>query len=141
MNTVDALIEAALHEQAVAHADNSTVIQYALQEMMKKRVSPQVAAKRTATKLNGGTNMFIDPSNPTDIDPKKLEQNIWDYLVDKAVSLLPRVRVDNDSYDYPVGATAQTFSQQSNAKFKDELTKRVEKRLGKSIVQYVQDRG
>lgn len=58
------------------HSRHPTVVQYAVHELFKRK-SPKTAAENTARKLNGGTNMFIDVSSDTDIDPKELEEALW----------------------------------------------------------------
>ena len=66
------------------HSTHRTVVEYAVQEMFKGK-SPKVAAENTARKLNGGTNMFIDVTNETDIDPTELEEALWQNMADYAV--------------------------------------------------------
>lgn len=71
-------------ERAVANpADRSThgsVVTYAMQEVWKGK-SPATAAKYTAKKLSGGPNMFLgSPTEDVHVDPKVLEEAIWNYL-------------------------------------------------------------
>jgi len=65
------------------HSLNQTVVQYAVQQMFKGK-SPAIAARNTAQRLNGGTNMFIDSAHEVDIDPVELEEALWENMADYA---------------------------------------------------------
>lgn len=67
------------------HSLNQTVVQYAVQEMFKGK-SPAVAARNTAQRLNGGTNMFIDSAHEVGIDPTELEDALWKNMADYATA-------------------------------------------------------
>jgi hypothetical protein len=65
------------------HSTNDVVVEYAMQVLIKGKKSPKVAAMTTMKKLNGGTNMMIDPhAKAINIDPRKLEDAIWGRLAD-----------------------------------------------------------
>ena len=109
-----------------------TVVEYAVQELMKGK-SPKVAAARTAKKLSGSENMFLGPGVSV-IDPKILEEALWERLVEFAVNL-----AKSQDVEWAVASTLQHFEQEPlawpekpNNKMRAELQKRVEKVFGKS---------
>lgn len=58
---------------------NGTVVEYAVLNLFK-RMSVEKAARVTAEKLSGKSNIFIG-GGITSIDPKRLETAIWDRLI------------------------------------------------------------
>lgn len=117
--------------QTKDHSRNETVVEYTAQEMIKRGVSPAVAAKRTAKKLSGNKNMFIDPTHPTLIDPKKLEGAIWDRIVETVVQSLGRMKSGKELI--ALRSAEGTFHQQKNKKFISTLKAKVEAKTGKVI--------
>jgi hypothetical protein len=74
-------------EEAVSEPDHSsdpTVLEYAMQTIQKGK-SPSAAAKSTAKKLSGTSNLFIGGSGQVSIDPKKLEAAIWERMVAQVI--------------------------------------------------------
>lgn len=104
------------------HSTHSTVVEYAVRFLFKRK-SPKVAAKLTAQKLSGGTNMFIGGAAETVVvDPEKLESAIWDRLVSKALKNIATFKAGKE--DYAVGAVVDYFN----------LGKRDAANLGKLVV-------
>jgi hypothetical protein len=93
--------------EGVDQSTNSTVVEYAVQEMLKGK-SPAAAAKRTVKKLSGGTNMFIGPG-VVQIDPKALEAALWDRMAETAIKVLPQYAAGKEHY--VLGGTLLRFSQ------------------------------
>jgi len=77
---------AAHQKRADDFSDDSTVVEYAARQLMKrKRTTVAKAAKETAEALSGGTNLFIGGGHrEVEIDPRKLESALWEYLVEFA---------------------------------------------------------
>jgi len=65
-------------------SEDETVVEYAAQELMKRKSSSVAAvAKYTAKRLSGGVNAFIGGGHQeVEIDPRLLEQALWEYLSD-----------------------------------------------------------
>ena len=92
---------------------------------MFKGQSLSRAAKTTAQKLSGGTNMFLG-SGVTLIDPKKLEEALWSRLVDIVVKGIPKFKVGKEHV--ALDATLQRFSQKPA--LRAELKRRVIQVMG-----------
>lgn len=105
-------------------SDNPTVVEYAAQTMLKGK-SPSAAAKDTAKKHNGSENMFFGPGVSL-IDPKKLENALWDRLIDLVIKNMGKMK--EGMGHFALDGTIQQFSQKSPVRA--ELKKRVIKRLG-----------
>jgi L-alanine-DL-glutamate epimerase-like enolase superfamily enzyme len=86
---------------------NPTVVEYAVQDLFKGK-SPAAAAKHTAKKLSGGTNMFLGPGITT-IDPKALEAALWDRMAEYAARGVPKYTGGREHY--ALGGTLQFFKQ------------------------------
>ncbi len=117
------------HTPNARHSTHGTVIEYAVQEMFKGK-SPSVAAKNTAAKLNGGTNMFIDSVNETDIDPRELE----DALLDRMSSYAAQGRVAPGQELGAVRGALMNFNQWQwgkppKVKLEQELLRRLQQKL------------
>jgi len=124
--------------KSVDKSSNPTVVQYAIQGMIKRGSSVAAAAKRTSERLSGGSNMFLGaPTDIVSIDSKKLEIALWDYLVDHVIKAIDHIKPGKE--DFALGGARNTFNQKS-AKFEDELRKRVETKLGKTLEQLGQER-
>lgn len=82
------------YDRRTASSDRSThptVVEYAMQEIMKKKVAPETAAKTTAVKHSGSENMFFGPGVST-IEPRVLTEAIYERFVDLVTQSLPRVK-------------------------------------------------
>jgi len=112
-------------EGATDRSTDPTVIQYAVQFMFKGK-RPALAAKATARKLSGQKNMFLGPGE-TLIDPKKLEEALWENLVDVVLKGMKGMKPGKEHF--ALLATIEQFNQ--NPKEKGNLKKRVIKRLRK----------
>lgn len=112
--------------QATDRSTNSTVVEYAVQTMMKKRKSPAAAAKDTAAKHNGSENMFFGPG-VVEIDPKKLEEAIWDRMVDYAIKGMSKMK--EGMGHFALDGTMDLFKQKTPS-VRAELKKRVIQQLG-----------
>jgi hypothetical protein len=121
-----------------SNSTDPTVVEYAVQYLFKKK-SISAAAKMTAKKLSGGTNYFIDGGRTVvSIDPKKLEDAIYERIVDKCLTWLASTAKGHES-SVLLGA-ANHYNQMSspewkpgwgpNEKFVKELRKRIIARLG-----------
>jgi len=89
-----------LLKQASDHSTNETVVEYAVQ-LLFKRAGVEKAAKTTAEKLSGGTNLFIGGGHePVNIDPKKLEAAIWDRLVKFTLKSMERVKPGKEDFAF-----------------------------------------
>lgn len=106
---------------------NPTIVEYAVQTMLKKRKDPAFAAKDTAQKHSGTENMFFGPGI-THIDAGKLEDAIWDRMVDIVVKNIPKMREGVEHF--ALDGTMQQFNQKK-IKVRAELKKRVVRRLGR----------
>jgi hypothetical protein len=122
-------ISGQLDEAVAGHSAHETVVEYAVRFMFKRK-SPAAAAKLTAEKLGGSTNMVIGGGRETlVIDPKRLEAAIWDRLVAHAIENFGRVKAGKE--DFALGMTADHFklSKANEAK----LEKLVVKRIGRPL--------
>lgn len=72
------------------HSSHPTVVEYGAREMMKGK-TPATAAKSTTKKLSGFPNLMIDPLM-VNIDPKKLEAELWKRLVGMVIQYIGNVR-------------------------------------------------
>ena len=108
------------------HSTHPTVVQYGVQHMLKGK-SPWVAAKVTAQKLNGYTNLFISSDAPTKIDPVLLEKALWDYLADGVIEQFQKIKPGKE--DYALDAKIQQFRQ--SPKIRPRLKAIVIEKLGK----------
>lgn len=105
-----------LAESGTDHSEHPTVVEYAVRFLFKKK-SPAVAAKMTAQRLGGAPNTFIGGGiTPVQIDPKKLENAIYERMVKRALEL--------DDVEKGIRATLFQFSQ-SGKRVEKELTRRV----------------
>lgn len=97
---------------------SETVVQYAVRELFKGK-SPAVAAKTTAKKLSGGTNMFLGPGI-TLIDPVKLEEALWKHMLKYALDGTKHYTPGMEQHS--MGGTAEYFNLKKSpallAKFK-----------------------
>lgn len=108
------------------HSTNGTVVEYAVQEMFKKK-SPSAAAKSTVKKLGGYKNVFVGGgSEPLDIDEKELEEALWDRLANYTASAIPRFKAGKEHY--ALGGTISHFEQKPSIRKK--LKERVIASLG-----------
>jgi len=99
-----------------------TVVEYGVREMMKGK-SPQVAARNTAKKLGGHPNMLLgSPTEPVAIDPRRLEEALFERIVGLAKENLARFKPGAEAM--AVGAAVDHFRQKSR------VEKAVRKRLG-----------
>jgi len=90
MNKLLAMARLLGESDGTDRSDSGVVVQYAVQFQFKGK-SPAAAAKATAKKLSGHTNMFLGPG-VTLIDPKKLEQALWSNMVDSALEGAKRMK-------------------------------------------------
>jgi hypothetical protein len=113
------------HLQANDRSTNPTVVEYAVQTMFKGK-SPSVAAKDTAKKHHGTENRFFGPGK-SEIDPKKLEDALWERLVDYTIAAIPRIKEGKEHF--ALDGTIDHFKQARGVR--KELKKRVVKKLGR----------
>lgn len=102
-----------------------TVVEYAVQSMFKGQ-SLQQAAKTTAKKLSGGTNMFLGPG-VTLINPKSLEEALWTRLVTLAVTAIPKFKAGKEHY--AIDGILSQFNQKP--KLRAEFKKRIVAAIGR----------
>lgn len=105
---------------------NSTIVEYAVQNLFKGQ-SPAKAAKTTAKKHSGSENMFFG-AGVTLIDPAKLEDALWDRLVDFNLKGLASFKADKAHWT--LDSTLQHFRQAASQR--PELKQRVIARLGRN---------
>lgn len=107
---------------------NGTVIEYAVQELFKRK-SLKKAAELTAKKLSGAPNMFlgVHPPNVVKIDVKRLEEALWDRLVDGVLKGVAAFKADKAHW--ALDATLTQFHQRPT--LRAELKRRVIERLGR----------
>jgi len=116
-------------------SNDPTVVEYAVQEMMKGK-SPSTAAKNTAQRLSGGTNLFIGGGAVSvEIDPKKLESALWDRLADVVAKSIPKYKEGKEHL--AIQGTLFHFNQfkmgkPPPAKLVAELRKRVIAKMGRN---------
>lgn len=113
------------HLQANDRSTHPTVVEYAIQTMFKGK-SPSAAAKDTVKKHHGTENMFFGPGK-SEIDARKLEDAIWDRLVDYTIAAIHRVKEGKEHF--ALDGTIDHFKQAKGVR--KELKKRVIKKLGK----------
>lgn len=114
------------HTPNADHSRHPTVVEYAVQEMFKRK-SIKTAAASTAAKLNGHSNMFIDPSGAlVEIDTRSLESALWDRLAESAIRSLKSYKAGKE--DWAVDGTLQYFKQ--SPKLKAQLKARIVDALG-----------
>ncbi len=122
---LDAEIAEALGKDQSTHG---TVIEYAVQELFKRK-TPKKAAEITAAKLSGAPNMFlgVHPPDVVKIDAKKLEEALWDRLVDAVLKGVASFKADKAHW--ALDATLTQFHQRPT--LRAELKRRVIERLGR----------
>jgi hypothetical protein len=76
--------------ERVDKSNHPTVVEYAVRDLFKGK-SPAAAARFTAKKLSGSENLFLG-SGVVDIDPKVLEDNLWERMAASAVSAIPHLK-------------------------------------------------
>jgi len=97
--------------QAKDVTDHPTLIEYGVQEMLKgKGRSPEVAAKVTRRRLEGGSNMMLgSPTQPVTINEDRLAAHLFNRIVEQAkkniASFKPGAR------DMAIGAAVDGFKQ------------------------------
>lgn len=77
---------------SIDRSTHPTVVEYAVQNLFKGQ-SPKKAAENTAKKLSGHENMFLG-SGITTIDPRTLEDALWDRLVDFTLKGIASFKAD-----------------------------------------------
>jgi len=93
----------------VDRTDHPTVVEYGVQEMMKRK-SPLTAARNTAKKLSGYPNMLLGaPADPVYIDPRRLEQLLFDRIVEQAQKNVRDFKPGAE--DMAIGAAIDLFRQ------------------------------
>lgn len=107
------------------HSQHPTVVDYATQTMMRGK-SPAAAARATAKSLGGVSNLFISPVDPVQIDPAKLEEALWNRLVEFTVQGMSSMKAGFEHY--ALDGTIAHFHQA--AKIRAILKDRVIAQLG-----------
>jgi hypothetical protein len=113
-----------LEAEGTDRSTSDTVVQYAVQFQFKGK-SPSAAAKATAAKLSGHTNMFLG-SGVTVIDPKKLEQALWDNMVDFALAGAKHMTPGKEY----IAAKATAYHFRLSPRMEEKLAALVAKRKG-----------
>jgi len=109
---------------------HSTIVEYAVQEMIKKKIPPETAAKTTAKKHSGSENIFFGPGM-TLIDPRPLTEALYDRLVGEVIKSIPRMKpgMGHFALDGVVqrfyGWPPKPFVKKVRAKLKELVTRRV----------------
>lgn len=83
-----------LSEDKTTH---DTVIEYAVQEMIKRGGGPAKAAKSTARKLSGSENLFLG-AGIVEIDATRLEELLWERLTGFVCEQVGRVKAEKSHY-------------------------------------------
>ena len=91
----------------IDRSTNATVIEYAVQDLMKG-MSPAAAAKHTTKKLGGTDNFFLGPGVSV-IDVKTLEAALWDRLTEFAAKRVTSFKEGKEHY--ALDGTIQHFHQ------------------------------
>lgn len=112
-----------MQQEGIDRSTDSTVVEYAVQEMFKRK-TPRTAARNTAKKLSGYENMFLG-SGVSVIDAKKLEEALWERMVTFAMDRIQKVRPGMEHF--AIGGTADHFRQ--GKAIEQELDRRVRERL------------
>ena len=122
---LDAEIAEALGKDQSTH---STVVEYAVQNLFKGK-TPKASAAATAKKLSGGPNMFlgVHPPDVVKIDARKLEEAVWDRIVDFALKGVTSFKPDKAHWALDGAITH--FRQKPGQR--PELKRRVIARLGR----------
>ena len=107
-------------------SSHPTVVEYAVQTMIKRGKSPSAAAKDTVKKHHGTENMFFGPG-PTEIDATALENALWDRMVEATIRSMGQIKEGKEHY--ALDGTLQHFNQKQNVRA--ELKKRVIEKLGR----------
>lgn len=111
---------------------DETVVEYAVQEIIKRKSTPRTAAKSVAAQFNGTTNIFINSARPISIDEHKLEEAIWDRFVELARVSIPKMKAGMEHF--AIDGTVQHYYSWEKPKpaIRAELKKRIIKALGKN---------
>lgn len=107
--------------EVVDKSEHPTVIEYAVQEMFKKK-SPRAAARATAKKLAGSENLFLG-GGVVEIDATRLEQALWQRLADHTLQMRQHYR-EGIPLLYIAEGTAQHFKQKPG--IAAEIVRRIE---------------
>ena len=107
------------------YSKDPTVVEYAVQDMFKGK-SLKTAARSTAKKFNGSTNMFIGSMDQISIDPDSLEDALWERLVGYTTASIPKIKPGKEHF--ALDGTIQFYRQKPT--MRAELKKRVVVALG-----------
>ncbi len=86
--------------EALDSSTNEVVVEYAVQELMKRKTTTVArAAAATAEKLGGAPNLFIGGgSDVVKIDADKLEAALWGRIVAKVRDYLSRMKPGSEEF-------------------------------------------
>lgn len=105
---------------------HATVVEYAVRELFKRK-NPAAAAKITVAKLSGTENMFLG-AGVTLVDPKKLEDALYDRMVESVIKGLSKVKEGMGHFALD-GIVLDQFKQSKAVR--EKVKKLVQKELGK----------
>lgn len=107
---------------------HSTVVEYAVQNLFKRQ-GPKKAAENTVKSLAGSPNMMLGVYSPdvVKIDQARLEEELWERLVDNAIKGMARLKPDK--LHFAIDGTVLHFHQGPTTR--KELKRRVIARLGR----------
>lgn len=102
------------------YSKHPTFVEYAVHSLFKGQ-SPKRAALTTAQKHNNTTNLLIGSEDSIEINPKELEEAIWDRLVNYTLVAIAHIKPGKEHY--ALEGTLLNFNQK--AKLRDELKTRI----------------
>ena len=84
-------------DESTDRSTHPTVVEYAVQTMIKRGAGPAAAAKDTVKKLSGYENLFLGPGVSI-IEPLPLESALWDRLVDFTINGIQKIKPGFEHY-------------------------------------------
>jgi hypothetical protein len=105
-------------------SNHETVVEYGVQMLFKGK-NPKNAASATTKKLSGTENIFLGPGLSI-VNANKLEENLWERLIDFASSGMKKMKAGFEHYS--IDGTLQHFNQKPDLRSK--LKEKIIAKLG-----------
>jgi hypothetical protein len=107
------------------YSTHPTFVEYTVHSLHKGQ-SPRRAAASTAKKHNNTTNLLVGHGDRIEIDPRVLEESVWDRLVNYALVAMSKIKTGKEHY--ALDGTLLNFSQKSS--HRQELKDRIIRSIG-----------
>jgi hypothetical protein len=101
--------------ESTDRSTHPTVVEYAVQTMIKRGYGPAAAAKDTVKRLSGYENIFFGPGVTT-IEPLALESALWQRLADFTIHSIQKIKPGFEHY--ALDGTINHFHQRPSVRSK-----------------------